>query len=84
MKISVAQLLVVDGEPDRNISRAEEMTQEAKIQSCKIILLPECLDLGWTHPSAKTEAQPIPGRYSDRLCIAAKQNDIYIYKYVLA
>jgi len=40
--------------------------------------LPECLDLAWTHPSAKTEAQPIPGPYSNKFCNLAKELGIYI------
>jgi len=34
-------------------------------------VLPECLDVGWTSPSARELAQPIPGPTSDRLAAAA-------------
>ena len=33
------------------------MIKKAKIAGCDIILLPECIDFGWTHPSAKTDAK---------------------------
>ncbi|MFH1360710.1 MAG: hypothetical protein ABIJ41_06700 [Candidatus Omnitrophota bacterium] len=59
MKIGMGQLLVEGGEPQRNLQRAGVMIREAKNKECAIILLPECLDLAWTHPSAKTEAKPI-------------------------
>ncbi|MFH1189220.1 MAG: carbon-nitrogen hydrolase family protein [Candidatus Omnitrophota bacterium] len=74
----MGQLLVEGGEPERNLKRAEEMIKDAAGKRCDIILLPETLDLAWTHPSAKTEAQPIPGPYSDRLCKAARDHKIYI------
>jgi predicted amidohydrolase len=54
------------------------MIGEAAGKGCDIVLLPECLDLAWTHPSAKREADPIPGGRSDRLCKAARERRIYI------
>jgi len=78
IKVGMGQLLVEGGEPLRNLSRAGEMIKEASNKKCDIILLPECLDLGWTHPSAKIEAQPIPGPYSEELCRCAADNNIYI------
>jgi predicted amidohydrolase len=60
MKIALGQLLVEGGEPERNLERAEKMVREAAQNNCDIILLPETLDFGWTHPSALSEALPIP------------------------
>lgn len=78
IKVGMGQLLVEGGEPQRNLMRAKEMVEAASNKKCDIILLPECLDLGWTHPSANIEAQPIPGPYSDELCRCAADNNIYI------
>ncbi len=78
VKIGMGQLLVEGGEPARNMDRAEKMIIEASQKGCQIILLPETLDLGWTHPSVLKEAQPIPGPYSDRLCAAAKKFGIFV------
>ena len=78
LKVGMAQLLVEGGEPERNLKRAVKMIEEAAQKQCDIVLLPECLDLAWTHPSAKSEAQPIPGPYSDILCQEAKKHNIYI------
>ena len=78
LKIGMGQLLVEGGEPDRNLKRAGKMLEEAAEKSCRLVLLPECLDLAWTHPSAKTEAQPIPGPYSDILCKLAKTYNLYL------
>ncbi|PYQ25948.1 MAG: carbon-nitrogen hydrolase family protein, partial [Acidobacteria bacterium] len=62
----MGQLLVEGGEPERNLQRAAQLVEEAARKQCDIVLLPEVLDLGWTHPSARTEAQPVPGPHSDR------------------
>jgi len=78
IRIGSGQLLVEGGEPERNLQRAAKLIGEAKQKSCDIILLPECLDLAWTHPSAKSEAKEIPGAFSDQLCQEAKKNNIYV------
>ena len=78
VRVGMGQLLVEGGEPNRNLKRASKMIAEAAEKNCQIILLPECLDLAWTHPSAKEEAQPIPGPYSDILCEEAKKYGIFI------
>jgi hypothetical protein len=78
IKVGMAQLLVEGGEPERNLERASRMIQQAAGESCDLVLLPECLDLAWTHPSAKTEAQPVPGPYSDRLCRDAARRNIFV------
>jgi len=78
IKIGMGQLLVEGGEPERNLKRAEEMIAQAAQQQCEIVLLPECLDLAWTHPSAKNEAKPIPGEHSSCIVRAAKQHKVYV------
>ncbi len=64
LKIGIAQLLVEGGEPERNIERAEKLIRTAHENGAQLILLPETLDFGWTHPSALKESEPIPGKYS--------------------
>jgi predicted amidohydrolase len=78
LRVGMGQLLVEGGEPDRNLERAAQMIAEAAHQACDVVLLPETLDFAWTHPSALTEAQPIPGVYSDRLCQEALRHQIYV------
>jgi predicted amidohydrolase len=77
-KVGMGQLLVEGGEPQRNLKRAVALVEQAAGQGCRVIVLPETLDLAWTHPSAQTEAQPIPGPYSDILCDCARANKIYV------
>jgi len=78
VKVGMGQLLVEGGEPQRNLQRAEQMIHQAAQQKCDILLLPECLDLAWTHPSSKKEAQPLPGSFSDQLCQSAKKHELYV------
>lgn len=78
IKLGLGQILVEGGEPTRNIERAVSMVENAASVKCDIILLPEVFDLGWTHPCIKKEAEPIPGRRSKILCLAAKKEKIYI------
>lgn len=74
----MGQMLVEGGEPLRNLERAVKMIREAAEKKCDLILLPETLDLGWTHPSALTEAEPVPGVHSQKLCSAARENKIWV------
>lgn len=78
VKIGMGQLLVEGGEPNRNLDRAGKMIEEAAQKNCEIVLLPEVLDLGWTHPSALGESEPIPGPRSDRLCDYARAYSLYL------
>lgn len=76
--MGMGQLLVEGGEPKRNLERAVAMAKEAAEQKCDFLLLPECLDFAWTHPSSLNEAQPIPGRYSDLLAEVAVNHGLHI------
>jgi len=51
---------------------------EAKSLSCDIIVLPECLDVGWTYPQARQEARPVPGEYSAVLAAEATRQNMYV------
>jgi len=78
LKVGMGQLLVEGGEPERNLERACHMVKDAAKIGCDVVLLPECMDLAWTHPSAKTEAKRIPGPYSEILCNLAKEHCLYL------
>lgn len=78
IRVGMGQLLVEGGEPRRNMERAVKMAVESAQKNCHILLLPETLDLGWTHPSALTEAQPVPGVWSDALRAAAKEHGLWV------
>jgi predicted amidohydrolase len=78
LKIALGQLLIEGGEPERNIERAEELIFKANQEKCDMILLPECLDYGWTHPSSIKHAKTIPGKFSDQFSIFAKKYKIFV------
>jgi predicted amidohydrolase len=54
------------------------MTFEAAAQGAQLLLLPECLDFGWTDSSARTEAAEIPGPSSEALQRAAQKHHLYV------
>ena len=77
--LAMVQMYVEPGNLATNLAHAEELIQEASANKADVVLLPELLDLGWTHPSAKEHAEPIPnGKTCRRLAEAAKKNDVYL------
>ena len=77
-KLAMGQMLVEGGQVDQNLERAAAMIKSAAEQGGRIIVLPECLDLGWTDPAAWDLAQPIPGPSSAELSRAAHQSGMYV------
>jgi predicted amidohydrolase len=77
-RLGMAQTLVEGGEPDANLDRAVRAVGKAAGLGCRVVVLPECLDVGWTHPSARDFAQPIPGPHSNRLARAAREAGVYV------
>jgi predicted amidohydrolase len=77
-KLAMGQMLVEGGNVAANLERAKNMINAAAAAGCSIIVLPECLDIGWAHPKAQELAEPIPGKYSSELCSAACSNKIYV------
>ena len=77
-KVGMGQMLVRGGEVEKNLGRAVDMVRGAAERGCAAVLLPECLDCGWTHPASRGLAQPIPGRHSDRLAAAAAKHGIHV------
>ncbi len=78
-KLALAQMIVVGGDREANLKHAGEMIQEASDQGAQFILLPEAMDLGWTDPSALTEAEPVPGGKTARfLSEMAKKYNVFI------
>ena len=77
-RVGMAQTLVAGGQPGRNLDRAVAAVRRAADLGCRAVVLPECLDLGWTDPSARDLAQPIPGPHFDRLAEAAQAAGVYV------
>ncbi len=74
----MGQMQVEGGNPQKNLEKAATMIGQAAAEECAIIVLPECLNLGWTHPCARELAEPIPGLHSTALCQAARAAQIYV------
>lgn len=72
-------MLVTPGDVSGNLARAEERIATAAKRGADIVLLPEALDCGWAHPSARALAGAIPsGETCRRLCRAAKLNGVFV------
>jgi predicted amidohydrolase len=77
-RLGMGQMLVEGGRRDENLARADRMIRRAASTGCSIVVLPECLDLAWTSPTALDLAAPIPGPHSDVLADAARDVGIYV------
>ena len=55
-QLALIQMRVAGGEKQRNLGHAEELVAEAARGGAQIVLLPEVMDLGWTHSSALSQA----------------------------
>jgi predicted amidohydrolase len=78
LRIALAQIWVEGGRPQANLGRAVANIEQAAAHGADIVVLPECLDVGWTHPGARELAQPVPGAYSERLSQAAVTHQIFV------
>lgn len=78
-ELAMIQMHVEGGNPDANLTRAEDRLAEAAQWGAQVAVLPEALDVGWTHPSSRELAQPIPmGEPYERLRAAAVRHGIYV------
>ena len=70
------QMRVDGGCPTENLARAEARIEEAAREGAQVAVLPEALNLGWTHPSAALGAELIPeGETVQRLRQSGTLND---------
>jgi predicted amidohydrolase len=78
-RLALAQMRVDGGHRHENLSRAEARLATAASFGARVVILPEALTLGWTHPSAALEAEPIPeGESCQRLAEAARRHAIFV------
>ena len=78
LRVGMGQMLVEGGCPETNLVRAAAMVARAAQAECDVVVLPECLDVGWTHPSARSLAKPIPGPFAERVQQAAIESRIHV------
>ncbi len=67
MRVGLGQMLVEAGRYDENLDRAADMGRRAAEERCDVLVLPECLDAGWTNPAAGEFATALRGPTTDRL-----------------
>jgi predicted amidohydrolase len=78
-KLALIQMLVEGGSKADNLQRALHRIDEAVRHGAQVMLLPETLDLGWTHESALTKSEPIPdGEPFRRLSKAARRHGVML------
>jgi predicted amidohydrolase len=78
-KLALVQMRVDGGSKISNIKRAVERVAVSAAAGAEVVLLPEALDLGWTHPSAELDAGQIPGGFAcAQLSNAARQYSVYL------
>ncbi len=70
---------VEGGRKLRNLQRATEMIGQAAGGRAQVVVLPEAMNLGWTHPSAHTDADEIPdGEACEALRRSARVHRVYV------
>ncbi len=78
-RLAVVQMYVATGDLQKNLTHASDLVSEAAAGGADFVLLPEVMDLGWTHPSAKELAGPVPGgKTFNALSKAARKNNIWL------
>jgi len=61
LRLGLVQMYVEPGDKRANLARAKEMIARAASGGAQVVVLPEAMDCGWTHPSARTLASAVPG-----------------------
>jgi predicted amidohydrolase len=78
-RLAMIQMRVEGGRKDHNLRHATELVARAVSAGAQVALLPEALTLGWTHPSARDEADAIPdGESCQRLRECARRQGSYV------
>jgi len=78
-KVAMIQMSVKGNETDVNLLNAKKLVKEAAANGAQIAILPECMDIGWTHPGSLTNATSIPeGKVFTTLKALAIEHNMYI------
>jgi predicted amidohydrolase len=78
-KLALIQMQVEGGQPEKNLLRVGALAAQAVQHGAQVLLYPEALDLGWTHPSAASKAHPIPeGRTCRALRRIAQDRGVFL------
>jgi predicted amidohydrolase len=73
----MVQMRVDGGCKAENLARADARIAEAASHGAEVVVLPEALNLGWTHPSASTQADAVPESETCRRLGAAAGSQVF-------
>jgi len=77
--LALAQMRVSGGALNENLRRLERQVASAADVGAEVVLAPEAADLGWTHPSARRLAAPVPGgRFCEGVRECARRHGVYV------
>jgi len=74
----MAQIRVEDGDIAGNMRRAESAVRLASEQGVDLICLSEAAEYGWLYQMSRSDAFPIPGRYTDFISGLAEELNVWI------
>ena len=78
-RLGLIQMYVKPGDAKANLRRAVELIERAAKGGAGVIVLPEAMDCGWTHPSAREFASPVPdGQTFKALRRSATEHRVYV------
>ena len=69
-RLALIQMKVIGGHKEEDLRHAEALLAEAA-RDAEVLLLPEAMSLGWTHPDSQEQADPIPDGLTCALLRAA-------------
>ncbi len=79
VKVAMIQMNVKGNEVQANLDNAARLVEQAASNGAQVLVLPECMDIGWTHPGSLVNASAIPdGKVFARLSDLARQHQVYI------
>src|SRR6185503_20904969 len=78
--LALGQIPIQPGQKDQNIAEAvRAIDSSQQLYGADVVLLPEALPLGWTHSSARKQADAIPdGAWCRVLSEAARRNKVWV------
>jgi predicted amidohydrolase len=75
IKVAAVQLQAADV---GNFAKMQSLAAAAKQQGAQLVIFPEGSVFGWLNPAVFTEAEPIPGKYSDQFAAIAKSEGLWV------